>query len=209
MDTSSTILTQVLGQTSMTVSLDTNTLIAAHQGAAWKISGWPENITIHHAKGCACCHEYINHLLGAQSLGQINLQHIDVQNTVQSTWPAFINSIEIDAAQRIQGQLSNLHAQIDELKDSIRNAKKSYCNTEAVLTKEHSWVKDLEQELKDLKSHSQVEANTSALPPTTLATVEPKSQVVVPAWSLLQPEARPSRLPLPQPEAGPSCLPSS
>ena len=76
MDTSSTILTLVSEQTSGTVSLDTDTLIAAHQGAAWKISGWPENITIHHAKGCACCHEYINHLLRAQNLGQINLQHI-------------------------------------------------------------------------------------------------------------------------------------
>ena len=82
MDTSSTILTEVSGQTSVTVSLDTNTLIAACQGAAWKISGWPENIAIHHAKGCACCHEYINHLLGAQSLRQSNLQHIDVENTV-------------------------------------------------------------------------------------------------------------------------------
>ena len=42
-----------------------------------------------------------------------------------------------------------------------------------------------------------------------LATVEPKSQVVVPTWSLPQPEAGPSRLPLPQPEAGPSRLPLS
>ena len=209
MDTMSTVPTQVLGQTSATVSLDTDALIAACQSAAWKISGWPENIAIHHAKGCACCHEYINHLLGAQSLRQINLQCIDVENVVQSAWLAFINSIEIDADQCIQGQLSDLHVQIDELKDSLCNAKKSYHNVEAVLTKEHSQVKDLEQELKDLKSHSQVEANTSALPPTTLVTVEPKLQVVVPAWSLLQPEARPSRLPLPQPEAGPSCLPSS
>ena len=187
MDTSSTILTQVLGQTSVMVSLDTNALIAAHQGAAWKISGWPENITIHHAKGCACCHEYINHLLRAQSLGQINLQHINVKNTVQSTWPTFINSIEIDADQHIQGQLSDLHAQIDELKDSLCDTKKSYCNVEAALTKEHSQVKDLEQELKDLKSCLQVEVNTSAL-----ATVEPKLWVVVPAWSLPQPEAGPS-----------------
>ena len=176
MDTMSTIPTQVSGQTTATVSLDTDALIAACQGAAWKISGWPENITIHHAKGCACCHKYINHLLGAQSLGQINLQRIDVKNAVQSTWPAFINSIEIDADQRIQGQLSNLHAQINELKDSLRDAKKSYRNMEAVLTKEHSRVKDLEQELKDLKSCLQVEANASALPPTTLATVEPKSR---------------------------------
>ena len=84
MDTMSTVPTQVSGQTPATVSLDTDTLIAAHQGAAWKISGWPENITIHHAKGCACCHEYINHLLGAQSLRQINLQCIDVENAVQS-----------------------------------------------------------------------------------------------------------------------------
>ena len=138
MDTMSTVLTQVSGHTSVMVSLDTNTLIAARQGAAWKISGWPENIAIHHAKGCTCCHEYINHLLGAQSLGQINLQHIDVENTVQSTWPAFINSIEIDADQCIQGQLSDLHAHIDELKDSLHDVKKSYCNVEAVLTKEHS-----------------------------------------------------------------------
>ena len=106
-----------------------------------------------------------------------------------------INSIEIDADQCIQGQLSNLHVQIDELKDSLRDVKKSYRNVEAALTKEHSQVKDLEQELKDLKSHSQVEANASALPPTMLATVEPKSWVVVPAWSLPQPEAGLSRLP--------------
>ena len=166
MDTMSTIPTQVSGQTTATVSLDTDALIAAHQGAAWKISGWPENIAIHHAKGCACCHKYINHLLGAQSLGQINLQHIDVKNAVQSAWPVFINSIEINADQHIQRQLSNLHVQIDERKDSLRNVKKSYRNVEATLTKEHSWVKDLEQELKDLKSCSQVEANASALPPT-------------------------------------------
>ena len=120
------------------VWIQTDTLIAARQGAAWKISGWPENIAIHHAKGCACCHEYINHQLGAQSLGQINLQHIDIENAVQSTWPAFINSIEINADQCIQGQLSDLHAQIDELKDSLCNVKKSYRNVEAMLTKEHS-----------------------------------------------------------------------
>ena len=192
MDTMSTVPTLVLGQTTAMVSLDTDALIAACQGAAWKISGWPENITIHHAKGCTCCHKYINHLLGAQSLGKINLQHIDVENAVQSTWLTFINSIEINADQRIQGQLSNLHAQIDELKDSLRDAKKSYCNAEAMLTKEHSQVKDLEQELKDLKSCSQVEANASSLLPTTLATVEPTSWVVVPTWSLPQPEAGPS-----------------
>ena len=174
------------------VSLDTDTLIAARQGSAWKISGWPENIAIHHAKGCTCCHEYISHLLGAQSLRQINFQRIDIENAVQSAWPMFINSIKIDADQCIQGQLSDLHAQIDELKDSLHDAKKSYHNVEAVLTKEHIRVKDLEQELKDLKSCSQIEANASALPPTTLVTVEPKSQVVVPAWSLPQPEAGPS-----------------
>ena len=133
----------------------------------------------------------------------------DVENAVQSTWPTFINSIEIDADQRIQRQLSDLHVQIDELKDSLCDAKKSYRNAEAVLTKEHSRVKDLEQELKDLKSHSQVEVNASALLPATLATVEPKSWVVIPAWSLPQPEAGPSRLPPPQPEAGPSRIPSS
>ena len=144
----------------MTVSLDTDALIAACQGAAWKISGWPDNIAIHHAKGCACCHKYINHLLSAQSLRQINLRHLDVKNAVQSAWPAFINSIKINADQCMQGQISNLHAQIDEL--------------------------------KDLKSCLQSEANTSVLPPTTLATAEPTSQVVIPAWSLPQPEAGPS-----------------
>ena len=82
----------------------------------WR-GGWPENITIHHVKGCACCHEYINHLLRAQSLRQINLQRINIENAVQSAWPTFINSIEINADQCIQGQLSDLHAQIDELKD--------------------------------------------------------------------------------------------
>ena len=92
-------------------------------GELSKISGWPENIAIHHAKGCACCHEYINHLLRAQSLRQINLQHINVENAVQSTWLAFINSIEIEADQHIQGQLSNLHAQIDELVGLYRNVK--------------------------------------------------------------------------------------
>ena len=190
MDTMSIVPTQVLGQTPATVSLDTDALIAA-QGAAWKISGWPENITIHHAKGCACCHEYINHLLRAQSLRQISLQHINVENAVQSAWPAFINSIKIDADQCIQGQLSDLHVQIDKLKDSLRDVKKSYRNTKAALTKEHSQVKDIEQELKDLKSCLQVEANASALPQTTLAAVEPKMWVVVPAWSLPQPEAGP------------------
>ena len=133
-----TVPTQVLGQTSATVSLDTNALTAARQGAAWKISGWPENIAIHHAKGCACCHEYINHLLRAQSLRQINLQNINVKNAIQSAWPAFINSIEINADQCIQGQLSDLHAQIYELKYTLHDAKKSYHTVEAALTKEHS-----------------------------------------------------------------------
>ena len=72
------------------VWLDTDTLIAARQGAAWKISGWPWNIAIHHAKGCACCHEYINHLLRAQSLGQINLQCLNIGNAIQSAWPAVL-----------------------------------------------------------------------------------------------------------------------
>ena len=107
MDTMFTIPTQVSGQTPVTVSLDTDALIAACQGAAWKISGWPENITIHHTKGCACCHEYINHLLGAQSLRQINLQHIDIENAVQSTWPTFINSIEITKSMLINAYKGN------------------------------------------------------------------------------------------------------
>ena len=153
MDVSNIVPTPVSGQTSAMVSLDTDALIAARQGAAWKISGWPENIAIHHTKWCACCHKYINHLLRAQSLGQINLQHSNIENAVQSTWPVFISSIEINADQCMQGQLSDLHVQIDELKDALHNPKKSYCNAEAALTKEHSRVKDLEQELKDLKSH--------------------------------------------------------
>ena len=85
----------------------------------------------------------------------------------------------------MQGQLSDLHVQIDELKDALRDVKKSYRNAETALTKEHSRV-------KDLKSHSQLEVNDSMLPPTTLVTAEPKLQVVVPAWSLPQPEAGPS-----------------
>ena len=153
MGTSSIIPTPVLGQAPVMESFDTNALIAARQSAAWKISGWLDNITIHHAKGCACCHKYINHLLRAQSLRQINLLHPDVEDAVQSIWPTFINSIEIDADEYVQGQISNLHVQIDELKDILHDAKKSYCNAEDALTKEHSHVKDLEQELKELKSH--------------------------------------------------------
>ena len=42
-----------------------------------------------------------------------------------------------------------------------------------------------------------------------MATAGPTPWVVIPAWSLPQPEAGPSRLPPPQPEARPSCLPSS
>ena len=134
MDASSAVLTPVSGQPSAMVSFDTDALIATHQGAAWKISGWMDHITIHRAKGCACCHEYINHLLGAQSLGQINLLHSDIENTVQSTWPGFINSIDFDADEHMQGQISTLHAQIDEMKDM----KKSTQTKEAALTKEHS-----------------------------------------------------------------------
>ena len=78
-----------------------------------------------------------------------------------------------------------------------------------MLTKEHCCVKDLEWELKDLKSRSQSEVNASVLPPTTLVTVEPTLRVVVPTWSLPQPEAGLSWLPLPQPEPGPSRLLSS
>ena len=81
---------------------------------------------------------------GSGSWGQINLQHLDVENAVQSAWPTFINSIKIDADECMQGQISDLHAQIDELKDALCDMKKSYRNTEAGLTKEHSHVKDLE-----------------------------------------------------------------
>ena len=75
------------------------------------------------------------------------------------------------------------------------------------LTKECSWVKDLEQELKDLKSHLQVTANTSKVSPMTVVAAEPPMQpmqVEKPAWSLPQPEAGPSWLPPPPCEAGPS-----
>ena len=181
MDSSSVILTPVLGQTSVTVSFDTDALIAAHQSAAWKISRWPDNITINHTKGCACCHKYINHLLRAQSLGQIHLLHPDIKNAVQSAWPTFINSIETNADECMQGKISDLHVQIDELKDALCDAKKSYCNAEAALTKEHSCIKDLEQELKDLKSHLQSEVNASVLVPASMATAGPTLQVVVPA----------------------------
>ena len=99
--------------------------------------------------------------------------------------------------------------QINELKDTLCDMKKSNCNAEAALTKEHSHIKDLEQELKDLKSHSQSEVNASVLSPVTVATAGPTSWVVAPAWSLPQPEAVPSHLPPPQPGAGPSRLPSS
>ena len=124
---------------------------------------------------------------------------------MQSTWPMFIHSIKIDADEHMQGQIINLHAQINELKDTLHDTKKSYWNAEAVLTKERRHVKHLEQELKDLKSHSQVEANASVLPPTTMVTAGPTLWVVI--LFLPQPKAGPSRLPPPQPEAGPSHLP--
>ena len=56
----STVLTLVLGQITVTVSLDTDALIAARQGAAWKISGWPENIAIH------CCDKVYVYLFSHQ-----------------------------------------------------------------------------------------------------------------------------------------------
>ena len=95
-----------------------------------------DHVTIHHTKGCACCHKYINHLLRAQSLGQINLLCSDIENTVQSTWPRFINSIKIDADEWVQGQIINLHAQINEMKDRLHDAKKSLRNTEMARTKD-------------------------------------------------------------------------
>ena len=70
MDSSSVVLTPVLGKTSAMVSFDTDTLIATCQSAAWKISRWPDNIAIHHTKGCDCCHEYINHLFRLRALGK-------------------------------------------------------------------------------------------------------------------------------------------
>ena len=83
-----------------------------------------DHITIHHTRGCACCHKYINHLLGAQSLRQINLLCSDIGNTVQSTWPRFINDIKIDANEQVQQQISDLHVQAKELKDLLHNTKK-------------------------------------------------------------------------------------
>ena len=101
--------------------------------------------------------------LGLRASGKSTYSVSTLRKAVQSAWPVFINSIGIDADEHVQGQISNLHAQIDELKDTLHDAKKSYHNTEAALMKEHSCVKDLEQELKDLKSHLQSEANTSVL----------------------------------------------
>ena len=135
---------------------------------------------------------------------KINLLPPDVKNAVQSAWPAFINSIEIDADECMQGQISNLHVQIDKLKDTLHDAKKSYCNAEVALTKEHSHVKDLEQELKDLKSPSQVEANTSALPPATMAIAGQTSWVVIPTPCLSQ---RPGLLACPHLEMRQDLLP--
>ena len=134
MDTSSTIPTQVSQQTSTTVSLDTDALIAAHQGAAWKISGWPENITIHHAKGCACCHKYINHLLGAQSLRQINLQCLDVENTVQSTWPTFINHL-LGAQSLRQINLQRLNVE-----NTVQSAWPTFINSIAIAFHSHTFT---------------------------------------------------------------------
>ena len=68
-------------------------------------------------------------------------------------------------------------------------ALKTMCKYSILLTKEHSHIKDLEQELKDLKSCLQSEANTSVLPPVTMVTAGPTLWVVVPTWSLPQQEA--------------------
>ena len=185
----------VLGQASVTVSLDTNALIAAHQGAAWKISRWMDNIAIHHARGCACYHMYINHLLGAQSLGQINLLHSDIGNAVRSSWPSLINDIESDADKWVQQQISNLHVQINDLKDLLHDTKRSLKASEATLNKECSHSKVLEQELKDNKSHlSEMTSHIMSL----LATPVTQKQPMPPAkeaklmWPPPQPEARPS-----------------
>ena len=71
------------------------------------------------------------------------------------------------------------------MKDALHDAKKSSRNAEAALTKEHSHVKDLEQELKDLKSRLQATTNTSTLPPTTMATAGPMMRIVVPTYPRL------------------------
>ena len=62
-----------------------------------------------------------------QNLRQINLLHPDVENAVQSTWPMFINRMKIDANEHVQGQISDLHVQIDELKDTL-------CDVQEVLS---------------------------------------------------------------------------
>ena len=72
------------------------------------------------------------------STGQINLLHSDIENAVQSTWSGFINSIKIDADEWVQGQISNLYVQINEMKDWLCGAKKSEKTSEAALTKECS-----------------------------------------------------------------------
>ena len=131
-------------------------------------------------------------MIGLLCVTKSVLELIDLRMQIADLSLYVFISIEINADQCMQGQISDLHAQIDELKDALCNTKKSYHNAEAALTKEHSCVKDLEQELKDLKSYLQSEVNASMLLPMMLATAEPKLQVVVPAWSLPQPEAGPS-----------------
>ena len=67
-----------------------------------------------------------------------SLKHSDIENAVQSAWSGFINSIKIDADEWVQGQISNLYVQINEMKDWLCGAKKSEKTSEAALTKECS-----------------------------------------------------------------------
>ena len=181
MDTSSTVPTQVSGQTSTTVSLDTDALIAVHQGAAWKISGWPENIAIHHAKGVLVVMSTAITCLGLRVLGKSTYSVSTLRMLYRVPGPCSSTALKLMPINAYKGKSVICMRRSMNLR-MLFVMRRSYCNAEAALTKEHSWVKDVEQELKDLKSCSQSEMNTSTLLPTTLATVEPKSQVVIPAW---------------------------
>ena len=184
--------------TPTTVSYDTDALIAAQQGAAWKISGLVGNVATHHTRGCTCCHEYINHLIGAQGLGQINLRRAAIGTAVNTAWPGLMQDFETAANEKAQPIIDDLHSEIDELKDRLRHAKRSINDADAALKEERDRTQKLERELKAALER------TASLP-ASLATQSPNAPPTKKASRPPpQPVAGPSRLPPPQPEAGSS-----
>ena len=181
--------------TPATVSFDTDALIAAHQGAGWKISGWAGNVATHHAWGCTCCHEYINHLIGAQGRGQINLRRAAIGTAINTAWPGLMQDFETAANEKAQPIIDDLHSEIDELKDRLRHAKRLIKDADAALKEERDRTQKFERELKAALER------TASLP-ASLATQSPNALPTKKASRPLpQPEAGPSRLPPPQPEA--------